>query len=258
MSVSVKALYDYIQGYTSTVTDGGDLYLTNNSDNIQCLTGTNTHSVILPDVTTMIIGIKEFVIINTSTQDILIKSSGLNVVCTVHPNNTVNMICTSNSGTDASSWNYSVSTNATASYFSAYNNGVSIVNINTTWTDIPWSTTDIIDSNFIFTNNTSSIEIGRTGDYEINVDLTMYVASGSGSSIIPLEMRILKNGTYLDGTKVLSSLSTVGNGTNMHLKVIKSFVAGDTISVQCIKQTGNRVISLYPDGCRIVLQRLIK
>ncbi len=256
-NTSAAGIKNIIQGYSTTVTNGGDLTLTFRSDNIQYLTGTNTHNVILPLASTLVIG-QEFTIINASSQDILIKSSGLNTVCNVHTHNTVKIRCVFTSGIDASSWNYNVSTDSTASYFAAYDNGVLNTDINTTWTDIMWSSTDIIDTNFVFTPGTSSIQVTRAGDYEINVDLSMFVVSGSGSSKTQVELRILKNGVYLTGTKSLNSVQDVGIGTTMNIKLIKPLNINDTIKVQCIKQGTNRLVRLYPDGSRIVMQRLNK
>jgi len=254
---TTTGIKNIIQGYNTTVTNGGDLVLEFGSDNIQYFTGDNTHNVILPVVSTLVIG-QQYTIINSSTHDIYIKSSGLNVICIVHTNNAVKVMCVSMSGTDESAWNYNVSTDATALYFSAYNDGVDVIDINNTWTDIPWSSTDIVDPNFTFTPGSSILQVSRSGDYEIQVDLTLFVSSRTGTARTQVESRMLKNGVYLPGTKSLIDIQDVGSGSTSNLKIIKPLSENDTLTVQCIKQGGNRVIRIYPDGCRIVVQRLSK
>jgi hypothetical protein len=246
-------------GYSSTVTSGGTLTLTSASENIQYFTGTNTHTITLPNVSTLTIG-RTYIIMNLSTQYISVQTSGLNAICKLQTYNTLRARCKLNTGTDLLSWTFCGNNNREddLTYFSAYNDGVTNTDIDIGWTDVKWDATDIIDSNIVYNNETSNIMVNSSGDYKIYVDINLFVVSGTGSARTPIELRLLKNGTYLAGTKVLAAVQDVGMGTSLTLKTIKTLEANDVIKVQCTKQSSNRVVRLYPDGCRIVIEKLSK
>jgi len=73
-----------IESLTSTPTSGGNLVLTNASDPYQILTGTQAHTVTLPDATTLVVG-KRFEITNASTQEISVNDNGANLLGTIAP-----------------------------------------------------------------------------------------------------------------------------------------------------------------------------
>ena len=64
-----------IESYTSTATSGSTLTLTSSSDAYQLLTGTQNHTVKLPDATTMISN-QRFEVINASTGIITVQNNG--------------------------------------------------------------------------------------------------------------------------------------------------------------------------------------
>lgn len=64
-----------IESLTSTPSSGGNLALSNASDHYQIITGTQAHTVTLPDATTLVVGIR-YEITNASTQEITVNAFG--------------------------------------------------------------------------------------------------------------------------------------------------------------------------------------
>ncbi len=72
----------FIAGYTTTATSAGTLTLTVNDTQQQYLTGTTTHTVVLPVTSTKVLG-QSFTICNNSTGIVTVQSSGTNTVQTM-------------------------------------------------------------------------------------------------------------------------------------------------------------------------------
>jgi hypothetical protein len=92
-----------LMGYTSTATAAGTTTLTNTSSYYQQFTGTSTQTVVLPVTSTLITG-WTFHIVNNSTSNLTVNSSGGNLVITVIPGTTAMVTCILTSGTTAASW----------------------------------------------------------------------------------------------------------------------------------------------------------
>jgi hypothetical protein len=90
-------------GFTTTATSAGTLTLTKGSTEIQTLTGSTTHTVVLPVVSTLYTG-KSFTINNNSTGIVTVNSSGSNAVVAIQPGNSADIICVLITGTTAASW----------------------------------------------------------------------------------------------------------------------------------------------------------
>lgn len=90
-------------GISSTVTSGGTLTLTVSSAQTQILTGSTTETVVLPVVSTLNLN-QTFRIINTSSGNVTVQSSGLNTIQVMGANSALLVTCISNSGTGTSSW----------------------------------------------------------------------------------------------------------------------------------------------------------
>ena len=69
---------------TSTVASGGNLTLTVSSTTWHRITGSTTHTITLPDATTMRIG-REFVVANASTGDVTVNFDGASLAALVAP-----------------------------------------------------------------------------------------------------------------------------------------------------------------------------
>lgn len=92
-----------IRGYTTTATAGATTTLTATSTYYQYFTGTLTQTVVMPVVSTLIVG-EEYFLVNNSTGAVTVNSSGGNLIAVMPQNSTLRLICILNSGTTAASW----------------------------------------------------------------------------------------------------------------------------------------------------------
>jgi hypothetical protein len=92
-------------GYATTVTAAGTLALSAMSSQQQYLTGSTTHTVTLPDVTTMALG-QSFKFVNRSIGAVVINSSGGNLLVSLGTLAWGWATCILTSGTTAASWSY--------------------------------------------------------------------------------------------------------------------------------------------------------
>lgn len=102
---SAPAANAALNGFTTTATASGTTTLTNSSSHYQLFTGTLAQTIVLPVTSTLTQG-WQFQIVNNSTGNLTIQSSGANAICTVLPQTTVMVTCILTSGTTAASWEY--------------------------------------------------------------------------------------------------------------------------------------------------------
>jgi len=228
-----------------TTTSNGTHSLTSTSPHYQYFIGTTDHMVVLPDVSNLPLG-QQYKIHNKSTGIITLKDFDLNNVGVIREQSTT----TVSSYLDG--WSYNISTDSTDSYFSTYSPDQ--INITNSWTDITWRQSEISDMNFSHTDGSPEITINRKGQYIVQSDISTHVTSGNSRSQV--EIRILKNGVLLPGSKGLIYNRTNGFGGSVVVKIAKTFDANDIIKVQCIRQNGNSQIETYPDGSRFSIQRI--
>ena len=93
----------FIEGYTTTVTAAGTTTLTVGSTQQQFFTGTSTQTVVLPVTSTLALGYK-YLIVNRSTGNVTVQSSGANNIIILSANSEVVVTCILTSGTSAASW----------------------------------------------------------------------------------------------------------------------------------------------------------
>ena len=93
-----------VNSYATTLTAAGTTTLTVASAHHQYFTGTSTQTVVLPDVTTLVLGF-EFNIVNNSTNSVTVQSSGGNVIGVLAPDSYATLQCVLTSGNTAASWN---------------------------------------------------------------------------------------------------------------------------------------------------------
>ena len=96
-----------VQGYTTTATAAGTTTLTSASTALQFFTGATTQTVVLPVTSTLALG-QKFRVVNNSTGNITVQSSGLNTIATVTAGVTMDFYCILITGTTAASWNNNV------------------------------------------------------------------------------------------------------------------------------------------------------
>ena len=102
-----SATYATIVGYTTTVTSASPVTLTSSSTFYQFFTGSTAQTVVLPVTSTLATG-WTFNIVNNSTANITVNSSGSNLVATCIPGTTLRLVCILTSGTTAASWDFEV------------------------------------------------------------------------------------------------------------------------------------------------------
>ena len=102
-STTAPQAHATLMGWTTTATAAGTTTLTNTSTYQQEFTGTTTQTVVMPVTSTLALG-WAYEIINNSTGNLTVQSSGLNTIATVTPGTTVSVVCTAITGTTAASW----------------------------------------------------------------------------------------------------------------------------------------------------------
>lgn len=107
LTVSGNTIPSWDIGYANTVTADGTLTLTVSSERQQFFSGTKTNNIVMPVVSTLILG-QSYEFFNLSGGNITIRSSGNNTIMTVLPTNSCKLICVSVSGTGADSWVFTI------------------------------------------------------------------------------------------------------------------------------------------------------
>ena len=92
-------------GFTTKATAAGTTTLTVTSKNIQEFTGATTQTIVMPVASTLATG-RIFRIINNSTGNITVNSSGSNLIILVKAGASCDVTCVLASGTTAASWSY--------------------------------------------------------------------------------------------------------------------------------------------------------
>lgn len=102
---TLQAALAALLGFTTIATASGTTTLTNTSTFNQVFTGSSTQTIVLPVTSTLAQG-WSYQVINNSTNNLTVNSSGSNLVGVVLPNSTAKIICILTSGTSAASWNF--------------------------------------------------------------------------------------------------------------------------------------------------------
>jgi hypothetical protein len=89
--------------YTTTATAAGTTTLTVTSTSKQFFTGSTTQTVVLPVTSTLTTG-HTFKVVNNSTGQVTVQSSGANNILVMGPSSEADFICILTSGTSAASW----------------------------------------------------------------------------------------------------------------------------------------------------------
>ena len=102
-AATANAALTNLTTFTTTPTAAGTTVLTNASTYFQYFTGATTQTITLPVTSTLVLG-WSFHIVNNSTGNLTVNSSGGNLLITVLPGTTVMATCILVSGTTAASW----------------------------------------------------------------------------------------------------------------------------------------------------------
>ena len=94
---------NFVSGYATTATAAATTTLSVASKQQQYFTGSTTQTVLLPVVSTLVLG-QQFNIVNQSTGAVTVQSSGLNTVQVMAANTSLTVTCILVTGTTAASW----------------------------------------------------------------------------------------------------------------------------------------------------------
>jgi hypothetical protein len=179
-TTAVGAMANLI-GYTTTVTGGGTVTLTNASTYYQLFTGSSSQIVILPVTSTLQLG-WSFRIINNSTSTLQVQSSGTNTLITLTNGLGVTVTCIATTGTGVASWEagFTDFSTATGSGSVALSTAPSFSGISATGTlSITGSTSSA--ANFATSQTTANTTITTS---QTSGTLTIGGTSGTGTQTI--------------------------------------------------------------------------
>ncbi len=117
-----------VDNFTTTATAAGTTTLTVASSKIQEFTGSTTQTITLPVVSTLTTGHK-FEIINNSTGNLTVNSSGSNLVGIIGPGSAAHLTCDLITGTSAASWTFSNITNPIFGIPFMFGDGVNVLTV---------------------------------------------------------------------------------------------------------------------------------
>lgn len=177
------ATYATLVGYTSTATAAGTTTLTSSSTYNQFFTGTTTQTVVMPVVSTLTTG-WTFHISNNSTGNLTVNSSGNNLISTVLPGTSLQLVCILTTGTTAASWDYELigftTATGTGNVVLATNPTLTKPTI-TNYVETPYSATVTSTVTIDLANGTVQILTMTTAT---NLAVTMPTSPVSGQSFI--------------------------------------------------------------------------
>jgi hypothetical protein len=239
ISGSAPSAYATLLGFTTTVTAAGTTVLTNTSSVYQLFTGTTTQTVTLPVVTTLAQG-WSFHIVNNSTGNLTVNSSGGNLVITVLPNTTTMCTCILATGTTAASWE------AGYTDFSAATGSGSVVLSNSPTLVTPALGTPA-------SGNASNMTVDGTDavgfrNVPINSQSAAYTAvlADSGKAIFhPSTDANARTFTIPANASVAYPLGTVLTFLNMTSQVVSIAITTDTMYLAGTGTTGTRSLAQY-------------
>lgn len=161
-----------IEGFTPTTTAAGTTTLTVASAGIQRFTGTTTQTVVMPVVSTLVLG-QSYTLQNNSTGIVTVTSSGANTIVGIQPGNEAILTCIAITGTTATSWNFT---------YSALNSTSGSVATGFISSQVTTDSTSITSTTFVTLDNSPAFTITptATGNYKVYASFPTSPTGGSG------------------------------------------------------------------------------
>lgn len=188
---TTPAATNFVAGYSTTVTAAGSTTLTASSNYQQFFTGTTTQTVVMPVTGTLVAGF-QFYIVNNSTGNVTVESSGGNTIQVMAPATSAYLTCVLTSGTTAASWN--------CEYYFNGGSGSGTVNLGTGGALAYYATTGTAVSGT--TTGTGvltalGVAVGTAGSFVVNGGVLGTPSSGtlSGCTGLPVSTGISGFGT---------------------------------------------------------------
>lgn len=197
---------NFIDGYASTATAVGLTTLTVASPYYQVFTGSTTQTVQLPVTSTLALG-QSWLIVNKSSGNVTVTSSGGNIIQVVEANNSVLVVCISLAGTTAASWvsNYSISSGGVSSITGTANQVIASASTGNITLSLPQSIATTSSPTF----NALSLTTNLIFDPAATRYIYLNTALSGNSSALALQAGALSAST--GGSIVLRG---AGDGTN--------------------------------------------
>ena len=210
-STAVWVRADINDGYTTTVTGGTTTTLSILSTYWQFFTGTMTQTVIMPVTSTLAAGMS-WTIVNDSTQNVTIQSSGLNTIITLAPSTQSTLTCILNSGSTETSWYASV-TSASGGVTSITGTAHQVLANGTTGTPETGVVTLTLPQNIDATASPTFNNLTLTGGniYDVNSNIVLLLTAFA-SAVNYIDVR----NSAAAGAPVISSQ---GSDTNIGLSI---------------------------------------
>lgn len=221
----------FIPGYATTATSGGNLTLTVASQQLQYLTGTLTHTVTLPVTSTLVLG-QSFHIVNNSTQNVTVNSSGGNLIQTMGTGSSATYTVILTSGTTAASWSKEYATSAAGTVTSVDVSG-GTTGLTTSGGPVTTSGTITLAGTLIVANGGTGLTSGTSGG------VPTYTASGTLTS-----SDALTNNQLIVGGGAGAVIKTLAAGSaNQYLKISSGIPTWITVSTPTMQIFTNPIYS---------------
>lgn len=207
-----------VDGYATTVTAAGTTTLTATSKYQQYFTGTTTQTVLLPVVSTLVLG-EQFQVVNNSTGVVTVQSSGASSIFAMPGGTAANFTVIAVTGTGTGSWSADY-----VGFSSITGTGANVLRTAPTFTTS-------IDGSATFTAFASSTSLTIAG-----AATTLNIANSAASATsVTLGSTSNDNTLTLNGnsssTIVGSAGATTANVFNTNATTVNAFGAGTTINI---------------------------
>jgi hypothetical protein len=215
---------NWLGGYTTVTTAAGTTTLTVGSTYLQYFTGSSTQTVTLPVTSTLTLG-HQFVIVNNSTGNVTVNSSGANAVVVLAGGTSTVVTCILTSGTTAASWSQSYSAaNLASGKKLTVNNSITFTGTDATTITFPTTSATIArtDAAQTFTGTqTMSSEV---------ITNTAVTASGNAATVaVTASLTTVTNNSAATLTITLTTASAV-DGQVTTIRILDFSAATQTIT----------------------------